>query len=279
MGESTSRVLIWAPGIVADLRPVLHKAGFGSAVLVAVEQGTVIIPTGPLPVSFAASWAHKCKQAGGPAIVLIWDDEAAMVYPVTALAARGWAWGSDQAVNQMTAHANGYGPLTKVVLAIGNSLSSKSRASGAKHLAAAGRIGAVLGAGDAVLEQVQRWEQGGPDAMTHLMEGVGKPDVAELVRLTHSGAFDGWNGAPTMPRRSPMPMLGLVVALFVLTILLPIPPVVSVVVLLILMASCLLMLARIMLPRLRIRRSPVDVVLSVVRVVDGQLASDSQSAK
>jgi hypothetical protein len=68
------RQLIWIPAPVDVVRKYVRKAGVGQAALVAVESGTVLMPTrqagiGQLNVLLAAG-----RKAGGAAVVFRWNN-------------------------------------------------------------------------------------------------------------------------------------------------------------------------------------------------------------
>src|SRR5258706_15076051 len=115
MGES--RVLIWVPAPVDKVRPVLHKAGLGSAVLVAVGSETVVVPSDRTSMSFAAQWAYKARKLAGSAAVFGWNDDAAFAFPVTGPVALGWGWGSDAAKQRLQADLGQYNAVLRALSA------------------------------------------------------------------------------------------------------------------------------------------------------------------
>lgn len=270
-------IVIWTPGDAGDLRPALHKAGLGSAVLVPVEGGTVIVPSDKTPVSLAAMWAYQVrKKVGSSAVVLVWDDEAAAIYPVTGAVALGWEWGGDAATRQLLAREGDYGAIRKAGLALAGRLSTaKTRPD--KQRRAAQRIAAAFGADVAVvLPHVQRPDQ--RIALDQLMDELGRPALAEVMRLVEIGAFSGWRTEyALMESRRRAMVMAVVIAVAVLVFVVPLSVAVVAVVAL---AAGLVAGAAQWGMQYRNSRQPVDQSLPVVRVVDGVLAaSDSQSAK
>jgi hypothetical protein len=258
--------VIWTRANVDDLRDVLYKAGVGTAVLVPVSSGTVIVPTEQTSMSIAAQWATHCRRFGG-GVAVLWDDEAAIVLPVPGIAvARGWEWGEQGAVARMTARAGRYGPFSKAYQALTDFFTRGYRDSEAKQEAFARRLAGLLQAEEAtVLHHVRRWNQTGPVEIFQLLLDAGKPDIVDVAMRVGKGEFDTWRNTGTSPivrRRVMTAVLGvLVVAAGVTRGLVDMRTQTD---LFLLLGVFLVAALVVHVPRRMVNRRPIDEVLPVV---------------
>jgi hypothetical protein len=76
MGEFIRRrALVWVPAGVHEAGIAAWKAAIGPAVVVPVESGTVFVPMDVPRRSDATSWSWITRNAGGAAVVIVWDTE------------------------------------------------------------------------------------------------------------------------------------------------------------------------------------------------------------
>jgi len=66
------RTLIWTAAPTAELQRALHREGSGPAALVPVTSGTVLLPARQGGFAAAMRLAERCREIGGPALVLRW---------------------------------------------------------------------------------------------------------------------------------------------------------------------------------------------------------------
>jgi hypothetical protein len=273
-------IVVWTSADVAELRPALHKAGLGSAVLVPIDGGTAIVPSDRTPVSLAASWAYKIKKkVGRSAVALVWDDHASAIYPVTGAVALGWEWGGDEAARQLIAHLGDYGAIRKAGLAVAGRLATPKTGS-AKQERAAQRIAEAFEVDvAAILPHVRRFEH--RLALDQLMDELGKPGLAQVMRLVDIGAFNGWRTDRSMIESRRLVMIvAVVLAVAVRFAFFPLLSPAMAVTAMIAVVAGLAVGVVLWGMYYRNSRKPIDQVLPVVRVVDGVLvASDNQSAK
>jgi hypothetical protein len=196
------RMFVWVPAAIDDVRQELGNARVSAAVLVPVETGTVVVLTEPVKVGVAAKWTYvigrKLRTVG---VVVVWNEDAAGVYPVTGALALGWEWGGDEAALNLIAVAGRRGRIGRALLSAAQTVST-SRDNEAKQNRAAGRIASALRADvGAVTGHVRRWEYGGLPAVVELLTRAGKPDVIPVVRRMDAGTFERWRGEvlPVVP--------------------------------------------------------------------------------
>jgi hypothetical protein len=191
-------MFIWAPLAVDDLRLKLPKADRQGAVLVPLEKATVLVFTEPPRLTAAAKTAYKMRTN---AVVFLWNETAAAVYPVTGPVALGWEWGTDEQVFGLVAQAGRHGKLGRAQLRLQAALSTSKDNKG-KQARAARRIAECLRApGEQVLQHVANRLPGGLPAVTGLLDVAGQPEVAQIAQLLSTGAFDAWRGQalPVVP--------------------------------------------------------------------------------
>lgn len=66
---------MWVPAGLHEAGIAAWKAAVGPAVVVPVESGTVFVPTDVPRRSDATGWSGITRNAGGAAVVVVWDTE------------------------------------------------------------------------------------------------------------------------------------------------------------------------------------------------------------
>ncbi|ALG05570.1 hypothetical protein [Kibdelosporangium phytohabitans] len=276
-----SRMLVWVPAPVREVRPLLHASGVSSAVVIPVESGTVLVPRERIGLSAAAQWVHRAVRQLGKAVVIIgWNDRASMVYPITGAVSQGWGWGGEAAVLRLMAELGDMGALKRVGLGL---LSAVNGSPGRerRQTQATERIAAATGADQEIVRRhVQTYEQ--HLAADRFLDEIGKPDVAALVRLTDAGRFDQWRTERSMMlewRRAYLPALLLLFVVVIVVTVTVDPHAVFAWTLTYVVAPVLILAVMLFAwrrARYRTARMPIDEVLPVLQLPE---ASDNQSAK
>jgi len=189
----TARTLIWTPVPTAKLQIRLHEEGEGPAVLVPVGSGTVVLPALEARFPRAVALARTCLRIGERALAVRWDDHAVTAHPIYDKALYGWAWGPHRDVLTLLRATNPSGPAARLLLRGMFLLHSDKRDQRSRHDAVAQRFGETLDAADrAMVERVQDWPSGGPQALAALFTAAGRDDVAQVASLVDAGHADAW---------------------------------------------------------------------------------------
>jgi hypothetical protein len=189
----TARTLIWTPVPTAKLQIRLHEEGEGPAVLVPVGSGTVVLPAPAARFPRAVALARTCLRIGERALAVRWDDRAVTAHPIYDKALYGWAWGAHRDVLGLLQATNPRGPAARLLLRGMFLLHSDKRDQRSRHDAVARRFGETLDGADlAMVERVQDWPSGGPQALAALFTAAGRDDVAQVASLVDAGHADAW---------------------------------------------------------------------------------------
>lgn len=192
-------MFIWAPVAADDLRLKLPASARQGAVLVPLEKATVLVFIEPPKLSVAVKTAYKMRTN---AVLFLWNETSAAVYPVTGAVSFGWEWGTDEQVLDLITQANRYGKFGRAHLQLQMALSTSKDGKG-KQARAARRIAECLrGSVDSVREHVANRERGGAPAVFDLLEIAGQNETAQIAQLLSTGAFDGWRGQALPSSRS-----------------------------------------------------------------------------
>lgn len=144
------RQLIWIPAPVDVVRKYVRKVGAGQAAVVAVDSGTVLVPTRQVAIGQLNALLAAGRKAGGAAVVFRWNNS----YSYPELVFTGIRWpGQDR---RITATAEAFQVDMEVV-----------------------RPHAHDGPVDGGVENVVR-----------LLEAVGRQDVVPVAELADAGTFD-----------------------------------------------------------------------------------------
>jgi hypothetical protein len=191
-------MFIWAPVAADDLRLKVPAAARPGAVRVPLEKATVLVFTEPPKLTVTVKTAYKMRTN---AVLFLWNETSAAVYPVTGAVSFGWEWGTDEQALDLITEANRYGKAGRAYLQLQMALST-SKDGEAKQARAARRIAECLhGPVDSVRAHVANRERGGAPAVFDLLEIVGQTEVAQIARLVADRAFDRWQGdvLPVVP--------------------------------------------------------------------------------
>lgn len=177
----------------AKLQMRLHEEGEGPAVLVPVGSGTVVLPAPAARFPRAVALARTCLRIGERALAVRWDDNAVTAHPIYDKALYGWAWGAHRDVLKLLEATNPRGGVARILLRGMFLVHSDKRDQRSRHDAVARRFGETLDAADqAMLERVQDWPSGGPQALAALFTAAGRDDVALVASLVDAGHADAW---------------------------------------------------------------------------------------
>lgn len=177
----------------AKLQLRLHEEGEGPAVLVPVGSGTVVLPPPAARFPRAVALARTCLRIGERALAVRWDDGAVTAHPIYDKALYGWAWGAHRDVLKLLEATNPGGGPARILLRAMFVFNSDKRDQRSRHDAVARRFGETLDAADrAMVERVQDWSSGGPQALAALFTAAGRDDVAQVASLVDAGHADSW---------------------------------------------------------------------------------------
>jgi hypothetical protein len=186
-------MLIWTPVPTAKLQMRLHEEGEGPAVLVPVSSGTVVLPAPTARFPRAVALARTCLRIGERALAVRWDDNAVTAHPIYEKALYGWAWGAHHDVLKLLEATNPRGAAARIILRAMFLVNSDKRDQRSRHDVVARRFGETLDTADqAMVERVQDWPSGGPQALAALFTAAGREDVAQVASLVDAGHADSW---------------------------------------------------------------------------------------
>jgi hypothetical protein len=121
-------------------------------VVIALESGTVLVPTDRISAWDLNLWLQACRRAGGVAVGFMWSPAK-------------WAWVPPEAVTRFEL------------------LTRRNRAA---------RLARAFGVAETVVEPYLQPPGNVVDSFTDLLKTVGRPDVANVLRLVHEGVFDAY---------------------------------------------------------------------------------------
>lgn len=267
----------------AELQLAMHKAGVGPAALIPVPSGTVLLLSPATSLTAALRIALECREIAGRAVVLCWDDVAAISYSVLGRVAGSWAWGERSAVGALGNRAQHLGVVGRAVSRLTEFTHKWFRNAARVDKAAAGLSTAFGVDPEQIKSHVAEWDRGGPDAVTALLSAAGLHDVAQVVGLVHAGHAEPQVAvlARPAPRNPPgYPFLAILV-LFGLTRVVT-NPTLNLVLLLVTLVLALVVLAmifsRVVFRGRSVRGKPINAVLPVIPVTQGAVPTEQPPA-
>jgi hypothetical protein len=264
----------------AELQLAMHRTGAGPAALVPVPSGTVLLLGPSASLTAALKIAGECRKLAGRAVVLCWDDVAAVSYSVLSQVAGFWGWGGDRDIKALHRGAQRYGPVVRAV-AKAVWLPVRWFRKPSKVDKAAGALSRVFGvdpANEQVKARLSAWERGGLDAVTALLGAAGLADVAQVVGLVHAGQAEPLVTALPRPagRTAIVAMTAVVVGMAVLGQFVP-----SLLLSLVTLVCAITVLVLILtgtLVRRPVRTKPINAVLPVIPVTQGAVPTEQPPA-
>lgn len=234
--DAFARGLVWTTAPAEEVRRRARKAGAGQAVVIALESGTVLVPTDRTSISERGLWLNACRRAGGVAVGFVWSPAR-------------WAWIPPEAVTRFEL------------------LTRRNRAA---------RLARAFGVAETVVEPYLQPPGNVVDSFTELLKTVGRPDVANVLRLAHEGVFDAY-GRPGLRRYKIMSrVLGIVITMIAYLGIVPLHVLTELSDWVILpLVGVIAGAAPAVVPSLLMRLVRIDRLLPVVQLP----ASESQSAK
>ncbi|MFI6101656.1 hypothetical protein ACIA8G_39430 [Lentzea sp. NPDC051213] len=269
------RMLIWTPLNAAELQQAMYGGNVGPAALVPVQSGTVLLVSPTARQLDALALVMRLRKISPtPALVAVWDAEAAVVYPSIGAISRGWTWGEKKPAQRLIEEASQFGWFGRLYnrslgWMLEQSNNAKTQTTIVERLTKTVPQAAVI-----VVDALVRDYRAGAGVIPKLFRALGLPDVAQVAELVDQGRADTWLEPLASPR---LPMWverlylwGAVAALvFILVVTTPI----WLKLVLALLAGSYFLVAS-MFRKRAVGAKPINTVLPVIPVTQGAAPTD-----
>jgi hypothetical protein len=194
-------MLIWTPLGAAELQKSMHEASLGPAALIPVQSGTVLLFSPKSRQVDALGVVMKARKAADTsAVMAVWNEETAIVYPAVGRVSRGWVWGRLDQVLPLMNEANQHGWFGRwFQRTFARFFDAREREK--TQATFLERFAAVAPQADLdVVAGLLRAYEDGAGLVAKLFVALGLPDVAKVAGLVEEGRADQWLATLTAPR-------------------------------------------------------------------------------